>query len=90
MAGEPASNRTDIAVAIRRCPGHELAIHQLIDTDENFQEICEQLAEAEAMLSRIEDLPVSLREARRAEWLELIDRLDDELRATLRKLSHHC
>ena len=45
--------------------------------------MCEELAEAELALSKVDRVPSGLREARRAEWQELIDRLVAEVEAAL-------
>jgi hypothetical protein len=81
------SGQTDrsaaLSAAVRRYPQFELAIRRLIDADESFRDICEELADAELALSGVDKLPIALREARRAEWQELVDRLVEELRAVL-------
>lgn len=45
--------------------------------------MCEELAEAEAALSKVDKIAPSLREARRSEWQELVDRLVAEVGAAL-------
>jgi len=45
--------------------------------------MCEELAEAEWALSKVDLVPPALREARRAEWQELVDRLVAEVGAAL-------
>lgn len=50
---------------------------------EAFCDMCEELAEAELVLSKVDRVPSGLREARRAEWQELIDRLVGEVEAAL-------
>ena len=45
--------------------------------------MCEELAEAELALARVDMVPPTLREARRAEWQELVDRLVAEVGAAL-------
>jgi len=85
MATEDGSqNRTRaISAAVRRFPQFELAIRRLMDRSESFRDMCEELADAELALSKVEELPSALREARRAEWQELVDRLTEEIRAVL-------
>jgi hypothetical protein len=86
MDGEPA-DRADrqraVSAAVRRFPQFELAIHRLMDRSEGFQDMCEELAEAELALSRIDKVAPALRESRRAEWQELVDRLVGEVGAVL-------
>ncbi len=45
--------------------------------------MCEELAEAEVALATVNRVAPALREARRAEWQELIDRLVAEVEAAL-------
>jgi hypothetical protein len=78
------AHRRRLAAAIaRRFPQFEFAVHELMDRNESFRDICEELLEAETALSSVGKEPTDLRETRRAEWQELIDRslaeLDDEL-----------
>jgi hypothetical protein len=68
---------------MRRFPQFELAIHRLMDRSVTFREMCEELAEAELALARVDTVPSTLREARRAEWQELVDRLVAEVAAAL-------
>jgi hypothetical protein len=75
--------RPAVLAAVRRYPQFELAIHRLADADEVFRDICEELAEAELALSKVDTLPTALREARQAEWQELVDRLAGELRTAV-------
>ena len=77
-------NKKAALTAIRRFPHFELPIRRLLETDETFREICEELAEAEFALSAAESAPASLRDARRAEWQELVDRLAGEVEAAIR------
>jgi hypothetical protein len=79
------SRQTAFLAAIRRYPECELAIRRLIETDEPFRDICEELADAERALSKVADLPVLSREARRAEWQEIVDRLAGELKLVLER-----
>jgi hypothetical protein len=72
-----------ISAAVRRFPLFELAIHRLMDRSETFRDMCEELAEAELALSRVDQVSPELREARRAEWQELVDRLVGEVGAVL-------
>lgn len=55
----------------------------MIETDPNFRDMCEELAEAERAFSRVHRLPSSIREARSAEWTDLVGRLAREVEAAL-------
>jgi hypothetical protein len=79
----PATRQKVISAAVRRFPPFELAIHRLMDRCEAFREMCEELVEAERALSTVDLVPPALREARRAEWQELVDRLVAEVGAAL-------
>jgi hypothetical protein len=84
MAPESGANKREaFSAALRRYPQFELAIRRLMARSEAFCDMCEELAEAELALSRIDKVAPELREARRAEWQELIDRLVGEIGAAL-------
>lgn len=57
----------------------------MIETDQTFRDMCEELAEAEAALSRVDQLPPPIRAARSAEWEDLVGRLAREVEAALRE-----
>jgi hypothetical protein len=75
--------REAFSAAFRRFPQFELAIRRLIDRSEAFADMCEELAVAEVALSTVDKVPPALREARRAEWQELVDRLVGEIGTAL-------
>lgn len=80
----PTGKREAYSAALRRFPRSELAIRRLMVRSEAFRDMCEELAEAEAALSKVDQVPPVLREARRAEWPGLVDRLVGEVGAALR------
>ncbi len=84
MVNERVKKQRAFAAATRRFPTFELAIKRLVETDETFLEICDELVEAELALSTVNDAPASIRTARRVEWQDLIDRLSAEVSAALR------
>lgn len=84
MESGQATKRAALAAALRRYPQLELAIRRLFDAEEGFRDICEELSEAELALSKVGDLPIALREARRSEWEELVERLARELETAVR------
>lgn len=57
----------------------------MIQADQNFSDMCDGLAEAEAALSSVDQLPPPIRAARRAEWQDLVERLAREVEAALRE-----
>jgi hypothetical protein len=79
----PTGKREAFSAALRRFPQFELAIRRLMARSEAFCDMCEELAEAELALSKVDRVPLALREARRAEWQDLIERLVAEVGAAL-------
>jgi hypothetical protein len=79
----PTGKREAFSAALRRFPQFELAIRRLMARSEAFCDMCEELAEAEVALATVNRVAPALREARRAEWQELIDRLVAEVEAAL-------
>jgi len=79
MTHERTNKREAFAAARRRFPRFELPIRRLLESDENFRDICADLAAAEYALSAVEREPAASRETRRAEWQEIVDRLVDEI-----------
>jgi hypothetical protein len=73
-----------VAAALRRFPQYELTIHRLMLRAESFRDMCEELAEAELALERVDQVPSANREERKAEWQALVDRLVAEVEAELR------
>jgi len=82
-----SSFRAEKAVmsAIRHFPRFELTIRRMIKTNNAFQEVCEELAEAECALSRADSLPAPLRDLRREEWEEMVNRLVGEVWEEIRR-----
>ena len=74
-----------LEVTARRFPQSEFAIRQLLKRSEAFRDMCEELSEAELALANVSNLALALRETRRAEWQELVDRLVNEVGAALSK-----
>ncbi|EHK54297.1 hypothetical protein [Allomesorhizobium alhagi] len=84
MAPESGSNKREaFSAALRRYPQYELAIRRLMAQSEAFCDMCEELAEAELALSKVDRVASAVREARRAEWQDLIDRLVAEVGTAL-------
>lgn len=75
--------REAFSAALRRFPQSELAIRRLMERSEAFRDMCEELAEAEAALSKVDGIPSALREARKAEWQDLVNRLVGEVATAL-------
>ncbi|PWK66442.1 hypothetical protein [Aminobacter sp. AP02] len=85
MNSVPESMRAALSAALRRFPSLELTIRQLIATDQNFRDMCDELAEAEAALSRVDQLPLHICAIRKAEWGDLVERLAREILAALQE-----
>lgn len=73
-----------LTAASRRFPAHSAKIRQLIETSENFREMCEDLAFAENAAAAIDQLAPSVRERRRTEYEDLIEELVKEIQDALR------
>ena len=72
-----------VSAAVRRFPRFELTIHRLMDRSESFRDMCEEVADAELALSKVDEVRLELREPWRVEWEELVDRLAGEVEAVL-------
>lgn len=80
MAEESGSGR---ASALRRFPTHAAQIESLIDRNESFRSMCDDLASAEQALLSVGHLPHSVREERRIEFSQLVDSLAAEIERSL-------
>jgi hypothetical protein len=69
--------------AIARFPDRGHAIEKLARTDEDFRGLCADLADAEAAVAHWEHAPSPVREARCAEYRDLVRDLAAELEVTL-------
>ncbi|WP_442580555.1 hypothetical protein ACSBOB_00685 [Mesorhizobium sp. ASY16-5R] len=83
--GKPIIRKQAFTAAARRFPDAEFAIRKLMTDSETFRDICEELAEAEWALTSVAETPAALRDARKIEWQELIDRLAAELATVLQE-----
>jgi crotonobetainyl-CoA:carnitine CoA-transferase CaiB-like acyl-CoA transferase len=72
-----------VQAAIARFPDRGHAIAELARTDEGFQSLCEDFAVAQAALARWERSSSSVREARCAEYRELVRDLAAEIEVEL-------
>ena len=70
-------------LALRRFPSKAREIEELTRQSENFRDMCEELAEAEAALLAAKDAPAGVRNERIAESTGWIDRLSAEIAAAL-------
>jgi hypothetical protein len=72
-----------VQAAITRFPDRGPAIEELARTDEGFQSLCEDFAAAQAALVHWERSSSPVREARCAEYRELVRDLAVEIKAEL-------
>lgn len=84
MKGRPLDENALLA-ANRRFPEAQFAIRRLMHGSEDFCDMCLELAEAEAALANVAELPADLRAIRRTEWQDLVDRLVAEIGGELSK-----
>jgi len=73
------TKQTTLSSVLRRLPACEFTIRRMMETDQTFLDQCEELAMAEAALSNVDQLPLTIRSERRAEWQEIVDRLAKEI-----------
>lgn len=85
MTGEQTNKQRAFLVATCRLPHFELSIRKLLETDDAFREICEELVDAEAALVAASGATSQLRQARQDEWRELVDRLVREIDMIVRR-----
>ena len=84
--GRGPGQRAGFFAACNRFPRQELAIRKLMKESEAFREMCEELAEAEAALARVDlTAPAAQRDVRRAQWAELVEVLAREVGQTLKQ-----
>jgi hypothetical protein len=74
-----------VQAAIARFPDRGHAIEELARADESFRSLCEDLAAAQTALVHWERSSSPVREARYAEYRELVRDLVAELEATLNR-----
>lgn len=74
----------ELEAAMRRFPGQTAIVLRIAARDEAFRDMCEELAAAEAALAGIRDGRSAADAGRREECEGWIDRLIDEMTATLR------
>jgi hypothetical protein len=74
-----------VQAAIARFPDRGHAIEELARTDEGFQLLCEDFAAAQAALEHWKQTSSSVREARCAEYRELVRDLATEIEAELNR-----
>lgn len=72
-----------LAAALRRFPARSLQIRELSLRDESFRGMCEDFAAAENALTRAGQLPIHVREERRAEFESLVESLAAEIEQAL-------
>jgi hypothetical protein len=83
MKLEDPKRNTGRLAATRRFPDQADLIEELIDRNEDFSEMCEELADAERALLAVDSVPAEVRAARRAEWQGWIARLTKEIDCAL-------
>jgi hypothetical protein len=72
-----------VLAAVQRFPAQQRAIETLAASDESFQSLCVDLADAEAALAGWQASTAAVREARCAEYRGLVEDLAREVEAAL-------
>jgi len=72
-----------VRVALRHFPARSHEIEVLVQRNENFSDMCEELAEVERVLANIDQIPDQDRDARLVECKEWIERLTAEMTEAL-------
>jgi chromosome segregation ATPase len=79
--------RESLRIAIARFPDRGHAIEELARVNDDFQSLCDELADVDAAFERWKQSPSPVREARCAEYQELVDDLAAEVETILNCLS---
>lgn len=80
---ERAIGKSGLQAATRRFPMRGSQIEAMLERDENFHGLCDDLAAAEQALWATEHLPENIRMARRLEYEELVAELANEINRVL-------
>ncbi|CAN7716949.1 hypothetical protein LJR098_003426 [Rhizobium sp. LjRoot98] len=72
-----------LAAALRRFPTHAAQMRTLIQRNESFRAMCDDLACVEQALLSVDKMPSEIRDERRREFTELVDGLAVEIERTL-------
>ena len=80
---ESCAGVNGLQAATRLFPARRSQISELLERDENFRGLCDDLAAAEQALAAVEDLPDDRRETRRLEYEELVKELALEIEQAL-------
>ncbi|MDW5317342.1 hypothetical protein [Rhizobium sp. PL01] len=72
-----------LAAVLRRFPTHAAQMRTLIERNENFRTMCDDLACVEQALLAVEQMPSDIRDDRRREFTELVDGLAVEIERAL-------
>jgi hypothetical protein len=79
MTARSAGDEEGLGAALRRFPARSLQIKELSIRDESFRGMCEDFAAAENALAHADQLPLHVREERRAEFKSLVESLAAEI-----------
>ncbi|MFS8113845.1 hypothetical protein QD460_19140 [Rhizobium jaguaris] len=74
-----------LAILGVRFPDDVTRVQQLINIDETFRSMCEDLAAAVETLAHVDRLPESVRETRRQEYADLVEALVNEIHDAIRR-----
>ncbi|MDR9773731.1 hypothetical protein RJJ65_13830 [Rhizobium hidalgonense] len=83
-AGNP-EKMAILALLELHLPEHLPLAQRLLDVDENFHSMCQDLAAAIEALTKVDLLPSSIREVRRQEYGSLVEGLVEEIGDAIRR-----
>lgn len=78
----------DLNQLVARFPSHGMLLAKLIETDDGFRMMCEDLFLAVATLNNLEQLQKAQELARIAEYRQLVQELSSEVTKALERAKH--
>lgn len=85
MVSQNEERSAPLSAALSRFPWRAQEIETLIGRDESFRDMCDELAEADLTLAKIDQVPAAAREARTLECKDWIERLTREISDALNR-----
>lgn len=77
--------RSDLAHVLERFPTASILVRRLFLVDRDFRSVCEDYALAQNTLARFQTMPDAQQRPEIADYLSIIDELESEIAALVRK-----